>query len=130
MPPGSLVDRTWHLNRWQSLLFTLAALAIALAGFLAWREARAAATAVSWVQHSFGVLLQIDRLMAAITDTESGQRGYLLTGDAAYLEPYQKGAPRIGPALDALEATTVDNPDIQARLERLEPLVNQKLTEM
>src|SRR3954469_15191041 len=43
------------------------------------------------VERSESVLADLDRLLIHIDDTETGQRGYLITGDSAYLAPYFAG---------------------------------------
>jgi PAS domain S-box-containing protein len=123
------VGRGWHLSGWQTLLFALAALAIASGAWFAWREARFAATAVGWVQHTFSVLIESDQLLAAVADAETGQRGFLLTGDRSYLEPYDQALPRVAPRFEALRKATADVPSAQRRLAEIEPLVREKLAE-
>ena len=65
--------------------------------------------AVGWVRHTLEVENQINRIHILVTDAESGQRGYLLTGRSAYLEPYQKATARIPIELEALREQTADN---------------------
>jgi PAS domain S-box-containing protein len=47
-------------------------------------------------------LLALNGLMSALQDAETGQRGYLLTGDPRFLEPYERAAPLIPPLLERL----------------------------
>jgi CHASE3 domain sensor protein len=42
-----------------------------------------------WVEHTHKVLLELETTLSVVKDAETGQRGYLLTGDKRYLEPYQ-----------------------------------------
>ena len=44
----------------------------------------------------------LDEFLALITDAESEQRGYLLTGEDSYLQSYRAAAAKIAPALDRL----------------------------
>ena len=46
-------------------------------------------------QHSFLTLSAIHKLLAEVTDAETGQRGYLLTGRDNYLERYQTSVPEV-----------------------------------
>ena len=39
-------------------------------------------------KHSYAVIDHADNLRSALKDAETGQRGYLLTGDPVFLEPY------------------------------------------
>ena len=130
MDVRSTAARDWHLNRWQTLLFAVAVAATALAGWLAWRETRLAAESVRWVQHTFHVLSKIDVLTSALADAENGQRGFLLTGENAYLDPYRRAMPRVMPTFEELRAATSDNPDAQRRIDEIEPVLRHKLAEL
>src|SRR5580658_6238932 len=71
-------------------------------------------------------------LLSSLKDAETGQRGFLLTGDDRYLEPYRQALRDASPALDTLtriEATR-SGPDEAQRVKRLRPLVQDKLDEL
>ncbi|MFT3729629.1 MAG: CHASE3 domain-containing protein [Terricaulis sp.] len=63
-----------------------------------------------------------------MTDAETGQRGFMLTGDDAYLAPYQAAQPRIAGELDSLAASA--DPRNIAAAQQLRELVRQKFEEM
>ena len=46
------------------------------------------------VRHTLTVLAHVETLMSHLADTETGQRGYLLTNEDRYLEPILRGVPR------------------------------------
>lgn len=56
-------------------------------------------------------------------DVETGQRGYLLTGEKAYLEPYNNAIKTIDQEMNQLRKLTVNNKGLQRRLDLLEPLI-------
>jgi signal transduction histidine kinase/CheY-like chemotaxis protein len=62
---------------------------------------------------------RLSSVLARLQDAETGQRGYLVTRDAAYLEPYFDGRRRIDSELAALRASLVDNPAQAARAREL-----------
>jgi len=80
--------------------------------------------------HTQEVLLNLEDLMTALVNAETGQRGYIITGEESYLEPYQTGTTAVGNAVENLRKLVVVNPDQQARLATIEPLVAQKLDEL
>src|ERR1700757_1215568 len=43
-----------------------------------------------WVQHTFQVISELETTMSLMKDAETGQRGYLITHDRSYLEPYNR----------------------------------------
>ncbi|KFA89316.1 methyl-accepting chemotaxis protein [Archangium violaceum] len=65
-----------------------------------------------------------------VLDAETGQRGYVLTGEDRYLEPYQRALQTLDSQLARLRADLADDPEQLARLNRLEPLIRDKLAEM
>jgi len=86
--------------------------------------------ALDRVSHSHDVTLRIQRLLSLAQDAETGQRGYLLTGDEQYLEPFKSSSAEISNSLDTLRAETTDNPGQQVRLVVLEGLIAEKLDEL
>jgi len=75
---------------------------------------------------------KVNDVMALITDAETGQRGFLLTGDPSYLDPYKAATARILPTLVELRdvVTRDGSQKQQERLTRLNNLVGQKLNEL
>jgi PAS domain S-box-containing protein len=67
---------------------------------------------------------------ARLVDAETGQRGYLLTGDQAYLEPYRAAIKSIDQTIANLKNLTSDNPNQQKRILTLEPLLEKELAEL
>ena len=84
--------------------------------------------AVAWVGHTLEVENRINRVHSLITDAESGQRGYLLTGQSAYLNPYQKATARIPIELEALREQTADNSRQRQHFFLLRANLQQKLS--
>jgi PAS domain S-box-containing protein len=80
--------------------------------------------------HSIEVITTARRLERAIQDAERGQRGFLITGDAAYLEPYETGIKEVSASFAGLKALTVDNSEQQLRWPILERQINIKLDEL
>lgn len=69
-------------------------------------------------------------LHIALTDAETGQRGYALTGNISYLEPYTAVNEGLPAQLDALRQLPAIAPDARAHLDALVPLLTQKRQEM
>ena len=63
-------------------------------------------------------------------DAETGQRGYLLSGEEPYLEPYRAALAQLDQILKRLRSLTADNAPQQRRLDALEPLTAKKLDEL
>jgi len=106
-------------------LVSIALLVLAMAGTFFWVEyEREAALDAARRYRALSVNLQ--ELLIAIVDAETGQRGYLITGDDLYLTPYDAAVQTVGARLVAVEA---DLGDIALR-EQLHNMVDAKLTEL
>ncbi len=73
-------------------------------------------SAMRWVEHSDRVIAGAQSVIKLAVDQETGMRGFLLTGEETYLEPYRLGMPRMQAELDSLTRMVADNP---AQVERL-----------
>lgn len=71
------------------------------------------------VDHTFKVRLQNKLLINNMVDAETGQRGYLLTRQVNFLEPYNKSRAQLSTTLQTLKTLVSDNP---AQLQRLDTL--------
>ncbi len=117
----------WHLIRWG---FAAAAVILVFAGWESYRSTKRFAEASERQQHTYEVLRTLDATVAGLVDAETGQRGYLLTGDESYLAPYRAAIKDLAQITGRLKYLTSDNPDQQKRIQALEPLVDNKLAEL
>lgn len=99
---------------------------VVLPSLSAFRQISAAAASR---QQSFELLLRADAFLSALKDAETGQRGYALTGDDAYLEPYLAVRERLPGELEQLRRRTQDKAS-QAHLDVVGPLITAKLEEL
>jgi len=65
---------------------------------------------LSWVEHTERTIGQANEIGKLAADMESGMRGFLLTGDEAFLAPYQLARPRLQTGLGELNKLVRDNP--------------------
>jgi signal transduction histidine kinase/CheY-like chemotaxis protein/CHASE3 domain sensor protein len=77
--------------------------------------------------HSHEVDVALNELLSSMQDAETGQRGFLLTNNERYLEPYNAALTVISKRLDEIARLTSDSPAQQARIERLKLQVDAKL---
>jgi len=82
------------------------------------------------VERTEQVLLQISQTESLLKDAETGQRGYLYTGNPSYLEPYELAISQIGPQVEKLNHLTSDTATQHARILQVRTLSGQKLDEL
>ena len=108
-------------------LLAVTALAVLFAG-VAFLNINEVSARSGWVVHTNQVLLAIEDVNSSLAAAESGQRGYLITGQSEYLEPYfavREGLPR---RLAQLKRLVADNPRNGAYADTLAQVVAERLT--
>jgi signal transduction histidine kinase len=79
------------------------------------------------VARTHEVLDAIESTVSTLADAETGERGFLLTGDDAYLAPYQSAADELPDDLRRVRRLTADNPEQQASADDLDRLAARKI---
>jgi PAS domain S-box-containing protein len=82
------------------------------------------------VAHSHEVLDALEQLISTLKDAETGQRGYLITGEPRYLDPYNSAVATNNDRIGELERLTADNPGQQSRLGELKRHIAAKMDEL
>jgi methyl-accepting chemotaxis protein len=72
-----------------------------------------------WVAHTHTVINEADELMIQLLNMETGERGFALTDDEAFLEPYESGWETYQEHYNTLHELVSDNPAQQNRLESI-----------
>jgi CHASE3 domain sensor protein len=91
------------------------------------REVSAAGADVARIQST---LLGINQLLAALINAETGQRGFLLTGNGEYLAPHENAVRQIPALMNRVRSGLADSPEHTAAYAEVEKLVGAKLAEM
>jgi PAS domain S-box-containing protein len=125
MPP-----RRWVLDWKVTLGYVVVAAAVAATGWAAIRQLRAARAADDRARTTVDILRQVSEVEIALLGAESAQRGYLLTGEDAYLEPYRRADEKVGPRLAALEEMVADSPQQRLRVATVRELAASKMAEL
>jgi PAS domain S-box-containing protein len=76
------------------------------------------------------LLIGLEAVLSDLRDAETGQRGYLLTGDEKYLEPYRKAVAIIDADLNRLDLLDADDLAIRGRVSEIRRKVADKLSEL
>ncbi len=120
----------WTFGRRLAAGFGLAGLTLVAIAAVSYRNSDALLANEQWVTHTQQVRTDIAELLLQMTNAETGQRGYIITGNDSYLEPYQSALAKIRAAVEDVRALTSDNPLQQRRLSAISPLIDAKLAEL
>ena len=108
----------------------LAVLAVALVVFINEASYHSTVKAVNAMEQAQSTRSALNELMQSMLDAETGQRGYLLTGNTSYLEPYNETLKTINQQLDQLRIIFSPFPEQLGDFGAMSRLVSRKLAEM
>ncbi|WP_170854937.1 adenylate/guanylate cyclase domain-containing protein [Xaviernesmea oryzae] len=111
------------------IALTVTVLFLTLIGLSLWLSNRSS-EADAAVAHTVRNHRRLSVVQSLLQDAEIGQRGYLLTADNFYLEPYEMAVSQLDAALDELAANMTDNSLQTANISVLRTLVTQKMSEL
>lgn len=87
-------------------------------------------TNAGYVTDTHDAIMALERVIAAIKDAETGQRGYIITGDERYLAPYSAAIVRVEQLLKEVERHVADNRTQQLKFLDLKVQIEIKLQEI
>ncbi|HWF84778.1 MAG TPA: CHASE3 domain-containing protein [Vicinamibacterales bacterium] len=120
----------WTFGKKVAAGFAVAFALLAVIGLVAYRSIDVLTKTSALVGHTHQVLEEVAHVLADMTAAETGQRGFVITGDPAFLDPYQIALASVLQDEKDLRGLTTDNPNQQRRLDEAEPLIATKLAEL
>ena len=109
-----------RLPAWISVNFVVKAVAVVALGLLSYRGIKERTETATRTNATLQRLRELDSFLSALKDAETGERGYLITGDERYLEPYEAASAAIPSKLSTLRASVLDSPELRDQVaERL-----------
>jgi signal transduction histidine kinase/DNA-binding response OmpR family regulator/CHASE3 domain sensor protein len=84
----------------------------------------------NWVIHTNTVITKLGNVISVLKDGETGQRGFLLTGQVEFLEPYNGAGAKANQLMDEVKEMTLDNPVQQQSIEQLRDITNKRLIQL
>ncbi len=115
---------------WVALGCALLLLLLVINSLVAFTNIQALVDREHLVTHTQTILTRLESLQSALDDAESGQRGYILTGQENYLAPYNQARAGMPERLDELQLLTASEPGQQARLSQLRAFISSKFDEL
>jgi len=110
--------------------FMLALLAVLVIALLSYQSLQATMASSRSLTQTIEVLAQLNTLLSTLKDAETGQRGYLLTGNESYLEPFLTAKAAIPSEFNTMRGLLTNRPEQIRRLDTLESLAAQKMSEL
>ena len=107
--------------------FGLSLLLLIITGIASYSSIKRQMQASLWVDHTDSIIIKTDRAMFELRDAESGQRGYLLTGDSTFLVDFNGALDTLHGIVDSIAEMTSDNPKQVAYIRDLRKVMDQPL---
>src|SRR6201993_4654833 len=120
----------WSIEKKTGAGLAVAGMILLLVAGLLYRNGRSSIEASEWVSHTHEVLGELEATLSAVAEAQTAVRGYIVTGQEVFLEPYRAAAAGVRANLDRLKSLTADNPRQQGRLAMLERAVAEKLNSL
>ena len=96
-------------------------------GFVSYRSSTEFIHLAAQEVHSREVRGSLQRILSLMEEIESGQRGYIITGESSFLEPYLRAMDKIEDGLVHAKILIADEPQLQAHINTLSSLVKSRI---
>jgi CheY-like chemotaxis protein/CHASE3 domain sensor protein len=110
--------------------FLLAVIAVVIIALLSYQSLQTTTNTARNLTGSVELLRRLQALLSTLKDAETGQRGFLLTGEESYLTPYTDAKDALPDEIKALRALLGNRPEQARRLDALESIANLKMAEL
>lgn len=120
----------WTVGKKIGTGFALAMIAMSIIGISSYFALNKLVEAAYWRGHTYQVLHLLTETSSDLKDAETGQRGYILTGEDHYLEPYNAARSKVDEDIGEIRKLTEDNPNQQKRIAEVKAKATEKLSEL
>jgi signal transduction histidine kinase len=120
---SSVARRNWEI--FLNILYIIGAVLLLTIALTTYLNFQSHLKNEHWVKHTNQVIYGAEKELSLLKDAETGERGYVISGDSLYLEPYFLGRDSCFIYLSHLDSLTRDNPVQQKRL----VIIRQAITE-
>jgi methyl-accepting chemotaxis protein len=124
------MNGNWTFGRKIAFGFIVSSVFLIIVGIVGYWSTYALIDTSYSVTNTYKVVEKISNYVSNLKDAETGQRGFLLTGDPAYLEPYSTAVEAAPKLLGELRGLTIDSVGQQRRLDQIESLTAAKFSEL
>jgi signal transduction histidine kinase/CheY-like chemotaxis protein/CHASE3 domain sensor protein len=110
--------------------FAAAVIFFAFSGYVSYRNTESLRQGTEQIAKTHSVIIALRDVLSLVKDAETGQRGYLITGEDAYLKPYHDARTGIPAEIEKVRGYAKDNPTQRELLPQIEAQLKEKLAEL
>lgn len=116
----------FNSSNYLRVIFIIAIFILLFLSSIAYKHNRGLNESTKLLMHTYEINIQLERLMSAIKDAETGQRGYMITRNSRFLTPYLFSRDKVNTSFITLKKLTADNPKQKQNLKKLFKLIIQR----
>ena len=120
------IKKIYKSNIFLKSIFVVSIFAIFFISAVTYKHISILNNSSKWVNHSYDVNLELERLISYLKDAETGQRGFLITKDSTYLVPYMNSKKKIDHSFAIVKKYTRNNPLQEGNLRKLQFYISKK----
>ena len=109
------------------LLFVWLGLLLLISFYFLYQQINRLSESERWVNNSNEVKLKLEQILSSVKDAETGQRGYLLSHDSIFLEPYAIATDQFQNEISELKSMLDDSQEQRNEVERIRELGVKRL---
>lgn len=117
----------YNSERFLKIIFGLSLFVVLVMGGLAYRYIKELSDSFDDVQEAYQLHIELEKLLSALKDAESGKRAYIISKDSTFLEPLLTSGSEIKNSLNQLKVLSQDNPEQQKNIADLEIKIENSL---
>lgn len=121
-----LSERKYKSSILHKIIFTISLFVILFIGAITFKHINNISDSSKLLIHTYEVNLELEHLFSYIKDSENSMRGYLISKDTIYLEPYRAATKNVNDTFLLLKTLTSDNKRQQENLQKLFQIVNKR----
>jgi signal transduction histidine kinase/CHASE3 domain sensor protein len=101
------------------IIFIISLLLIIVISALSYKHINSLSKSAQLVVHTHKVQIELEQLLSNLKDAEIGQRGFIITKDSIFLQPFTNARAKVNESFNTLKILTADNPRQQSNLDSL-----------
>lgn len=112
------------------IVFVISSILLLISLVASYTSIKRLVEAIGWVDHTYQVIINTDRIANSLVETESSHRGYVIVRNEDMLSRYKKSQQLTWDYYGKVNELTIDNNYQQQNLETLKQLLNDRFAQM
>jgi signal transduction histidine kinase/CHASE3 domain sensor protein len=108
------------------IIFTVSLLLIIIISVLSYNQINSLSQSAQLVIHTHKVQIELEQLMSNLKDAETGQRGFIITKDSVFLQPFTDARTKVNESFHTLKKLTAYSPGQQTNLDSLYVMIDER----